>query len=671
MDCTSNGKQITCSSTTSSDNSSPLNANQNNANNVQSMDQMNGAEDNRHSMALIDSTTHSSNSSSQLFADNEAIHSSTQPVNQATKQSPNRESNSFRRDVEMPFNAPTTSMSISSSSNSVSALNFGSSQTTNQVLFNWQASKGSIKDRMSAIFNREVLADVHFLVGKGVQQLRTPAHKFVLSIGSAVFDAMFNGAMATKNDEIDLPDVEPAAFLALLRFLYTDEVQIGPETVMTTPTILIDRCTRCSLGSRRILLDIPCKVCRDHSSGKHYGIFACDGCAGFFKRSIRRNRQYICKARGSSANKCPVDKTHRNQCRACRLNRCVDEGMNKDAVQHERGPRNSTIRRQVALYLKDTSVIDRLSLTSTFMSPPMPVSSAHLTIPTNNSQIRPQTNAEISLASTLASIPRLIDSNSLTLRPTAVCHPTPKYPFPYPNGIGSLNGSLNGFLSSNCETVCETAARLLFYNIKWLKTLPVFVSLPMRDQLLLIEEGWRELFILSAAQFMLPIDMEPLIASAGINSTSLLATSEESAITNASKTDKFVTFMTEIRCFQEIVTKFKEMRVDTTEYTCLKAIVLFKTVFPSSSTTPSTTVHELRDSGSISVAQDRAQLTLNQYISSAYPTQQSFRFGKLLLMLPSLRSVSGNTIEELFFRKTIGNIAIDRLLSDMYKSTEF
>lgn len=71
--------------------------------------------------------------------------------------------------------------------------------------------------------------------------------------------------------------------------------------------------------------------------------------------------------------------------------------------------------------------------------------------------------------------------------------------------------------------------------------------------------------------------MEPLIASVGINSSSLLSTSEESALNNTSKTDKFVTFMTEIRCFQEIVTKFKELRVDTTEYTCLKAIVLFKT----------------------------------------------------------------------------------------------
>ena len=46
------------------------------------------------------------------------------------------------------------------------------------------------------------------------------------------------------------------------------------------------------------------------------------------QRSIRRNRQYICKSRGEGT--CPVDKTHRNQCRACRLTKCVEAGMNKD-----------------------------------------------------------------------------------------------------------------------------------------------------------------------------------------------------------------------------------------------------------------------------------------------------------------------------------------------------
>ncbi|KAM9408551.1 BTB/POZ domain-containing protein 1-like isoform 2-T2 [Pholidichthys leucotaenia] len=103
-----------------------------------------------------------------------------------------------------------------------------------EPVYNWQATKSSLKERFAFLFNNELLSDVRFIVGKGRQAQRIPAHKFVLAAGSAVFDAMFNGGMATTSAEIELPDVEPAAFLALLRFLYSDEVHIGPETVMTT-----------------------------------------------------------------------------------------------------------------------------------------------------------------------------------------------------------------------------------------------------------------------------------------------------------------------------------------------------------------------------------------------------------------------------------------------------
>ena len=86
-----------------------------------------------------------------------------------------------------------------------------------EPMYNWQATKSSLKERFAFLFNNELLSDVRFVVGKGRQAQRIPAHRFVLAAGSAVFDAMFNGGMATTSAEIELPDVEPAAFLALLR----------------------------------------------------------------------------------------------------------------------------------------------------------------------------------------------------------------------------------------------------------------------------------------------------------------------------------------------------------------------------------------------------------------------------------------------------------------------
>ena len=81
-------------------------------------------------------------------------------------------------------------------------------------------------------------------------------------------------------------------------------------------------------------------------------------------------------------------------------------------------------------------------------------------------------------------------------------------------------------------------------------------------------------------------------------------------------------------------------------------------------------VRTLRDFHTVATLQDQAQMTLSKYIQASYPTQP-FRFGKLLLLLPTLRAVSGSTIEELFFRKTIGSIPIERLLIDMFKSSDF
>ncbi|XP_062278711.1 hepatic nuclear factor 4, beta isoform X1 [Scomber scombrus] len=80
-------------------------------------------------------------------------------------------------------------------------------------------------------------------------------------------------------------------------------------------------------GSRTL-----CSICADRATGKHYGASSCDGCKGFFRRSIRNNHTYNCRFN----RQCIVDKDKRNQCRYCRLQKCFKAGMRKEAVQNER-----------------------------------------------------------------------------------------------------------------------------------------------------------------------------------------------------------------------------------------------------------------------------------------------------------------------------------------------
>ncbi|XP_033880301.1 nuclear receptor subfamily 2 group C member 1 isoform X1 [Acipenser ruthenus] len=77
-----------------------------------------------------------------------------------------------------------------------------------------------------------------------------------------------------------------------------------------------------------------CVVCGDKASGRHYGAVSCEGCKGFFKRSIRKNLVYTCRG----TRDCVINKHHRNRCQYCRLQRCVGFGMKQDSVQCERKP---------------------------------------------------------------------------------------------------------------------------------------------------------------------------------------------------------------------------------------------------------------------------------------------------------------------------------------------
>jgi len=112
------------------------------------------------------------------------------------------------------------------------------------------------------------------------------------------------------------------------------------------------------------------------------------------------------------------------------------------------------------------------------------------------------------------------------------------------------------------EGICELAARLLFSAVEWARNIPFFPDLHMTDQVGLLRLAWSELFVLNAAQCSVPLHVAPLLATAGFHASSMAA-------------DRVVAFMDHIRVFQDQVDKLRALHVDSAEFSCLKAIVLF------------------------------------------------------------------------------------------------
>jgi nuclear receptor subfamily 2 group F protein 3 len=135
--------------------------------------------------------------------------------------------------------------------------------------------------------------------------------------------------------------------------------------------------------------------------------------------------------------------------------------------------------------------------------------------------------------------------------PTLVSPPPPPPPPP---------GNMIGI-----DNICEFAARLLFSAVEWCRNIPGFPELQVTDQVALLRLSWSELFVLNASQCNMPLHVAPLLAAAGLHAVGPMAA------------ERVVAFMDHIRNFQEQVEKLKLLHVDSAEYTCMKAIVLFST----------------------------------------------------------------------------------------------
>ncbi|XP_015261691.1 PREDICTED: retinoic acid receptor RXR-gamma [Gekko japonicus] len=177
-----------------------------------------------------------------------------------------------------------------------------------------------------------------------------------------------------------------------------------------------------------------CAICGDRSSGKHYGVYSCEGCKGFFKRTIRKDLIYTCR----DNKDCLIDKRQRNRCQYCRYQKCLAMGMKREAVQEER-------QRS-----RERSENEAESTGSSSSNEDMPVE-------------------------------RILEAE-MAVEPKTE-----------PYSDTSADNSTNDPVTN----ICHAADKQLFTLVEWAKRIPHFSDLTLEDQVILLRAGWNELLIAS------------------------------------------------------------------------------------------------------------------------------------------------------------------------------
>ncbi|KAK6616810.1 Transcription factor HNF-4 [Polyplax serrata] len=184
----------------------------------------------------------------------------------------------------------------------------------------------------------------------------------------------------------------------------------------------------------------------------------------------------------------------------------------------------------------------------------------------------------------------------------------------------------------------------LLILVEWARFLPIFRELSLDDQVALLRAHAGEHLLLGVARRSLNLKDVLLLGN------NCVITRYDS---NAARSQEIDITRIGMRVMDELVKPLTDIRIDDTEFACLKAIIFFD---PNAK--------GLTDPARIKHLRNQVQINLEDYISDhQYDTRG--RFGEILLTLPALQSITWQMIEQLQFAKMFGIATIDSLLQEM------
>ncbi|KAK1155669.1 nuclear receptor subfamily 6 group A member 1-like [Acipenser oxyrinchus oxyrinchus] len=401
--------------------------------------------------------------------------------------------------------------------------------------------------------------------------------------------------------------------------------------------------------------DRTCLICGDRATGLHYGIISCEGCKGFFKRSICNKRVYRC----SRDKNCEMSRKQRNRCQYCRLLKCLQMGMNRKAIREDGMPggRNKSIG---PVQITDEE-IERIMTGQEFEE--------EASIPWSNNGDSDHSSPgngvsegnQPSPVSTLSSS-RSVELNGYTtaLRDQYIGMPVSSHYqyLPHLLSYAAQSGLLpqqsrsldpqsqslvtqlvasedleplctpmlieDGYKVTQAELfalLCRLADELLFRQIAWIKKLPFFCELSIKDYTCLLSSTWQELLLLSC----LTVYSTQIFGDLGTVTSKYTPSDDE---LHRFSEDGMEVMERLIYLFR----KFNQLKVSNEEYACMKAINFLNQ-----------DIRGLTNVSQLEQLNKRYWYVCQDYTEFRYPHQPK-RFPELMMCLPEIRYIAGKMV---------------------------
>ncbi|KAL0967508.1 hypothetical protein UPYG_G00253130 [Umbra pygmaea] len=357
-----------------------------------------------------------------------------------------------------------------------------------------------------------------------------------------------------------------------------------------------------------------CAVCQDYASGYHYGVWSCEGCKAFFKRSIQGHNDYICPA----TNQCTIDKNRRKSCQACRLRKCYQVGMSKCGMRRDRNNCRSHPPRRTGRFSS------RGVATGSMLAP---------------AEAGEATGESIKTLSLPALSPEQLIGHIMEAEPPEIyLMRDMRRPLTEANVMMSLT---------------NLADKELVHMISWAKKIPGFVGLSLFDQVHLLECCWLEVLMLG-------------LMWRSVNHPGRLIFSPDLSLSRDE--GNCVEGLLEIfDMLLAATSRLRELKLQREEYVCLKAMILLNSnMCLSSSEAGEELQSRLKLLGLLDAVTDALVWAIAKTGLSFQ--QQSVRLAHLLMLLSHIRQFSNKGMDHLHCMKMKNMVPLYDLLLEMLDS---